>query len=176
MQGPGDGMLSAHALTRNSIEGNCTHTERDRTAIRVDLAGVEANVLDRHDRLRSEGCVSDESIRQRPISSLAENERGSTTTTGKDVEYAPSFSSYRSTSSLEIPARARTLGIANAGPMPISFGSTPVTEVMTNLPRIGRPSSCALERRVRRTAAAPSETCASHVSMIDGSARDKPGV
>jgi hypothetical protein len=41
------------------------------------------------------------------------------------------------------PANAafRTLGMANAGPIPMRFGSTPTTVVMQNLPRIGRPSS-----------------------------------
>lgn len=53
----------------------------------------------------------------------------------------PSLSSYRSTSSFEMPARCRTLGMAKAGPIPMRFGSTPTTVVMQNLPRIGRPSS-----------------------------------
>jgi len=71
----------------------------------------------------------------------------------------PSLISQRSTSSFEIPAFERTLGIAKAGPIPITLGSTPATAQQQNLARMGSPSSFAFERRVRRTAAAPSETC-----------------
>lgn len=40
----------------------------------------------------------------------------------------------------------------------MSLGSTPATAAATNFPRMGRPSFLATERRVRRTAEAPSET------------------
>lgn len=41
----------------------------------------------------------------------------------------------------------------------MTFGGTPTTAEMTNLPRMGRPSFWATLRRARMTPAAPSDTC-----------------
>mmetsp|Transcript_4588 Transcript_4588/g.13230 ORF Transcript_4588/g.13230 Transcript_4588/m.13230 type:complete len:234 (-) Transcript_4588:395-1096(-) len=49
--------------------------------------------------------------------------------------------------------------MATAGPMPMMLGSQPATLKPRKTPMTLRPSSLALERRMRRTAAAPSETC-----------------
>mgnify|MGYP006876458639 CR=1 FL=1 len=45
-------------------DGSATYTESDGATVRVDLLGVEANVLDRHDRLGRESCRSRQTRRK----------------------------------------------------------------------------------------------------------------
>mmetsp|Transcript_12586 Transcript_12586/g.50574 ORF Transcript_12586/g.50574 Transcript_12586/m.50574 type:complete len:273 (-) Transcript_12586:449-1267(-) len=71
-----------------------------------------------------------------------------------------SLSSKRSTSSTDRkPAFSIAAGIATAGPMPITFGSTPTAAKDTNRPMIGKPLARAYERLARTTHPAPSDTC-----------------
>ena len=51
-----------------------------------------------------------------------------------------SLISKMSTSSFEIPALAKTFGMATLGPIPMIRGGQPTTAEMTNLARIGKPS------------------------------------
>ena len=81
--------------------------------------------------------------------------------------HKPSLISKISISSTVKPAAERAAGIAAAGPMPISSGCTPTTWKPRYAPRIGIPSSCAFERRIKRTAEAPSETCDALPAVVE---------
>src|SRR5690349_14400208 len=67
-----------------------------------------------------------------------------------------SFSSTRSTSEIDIPARSRTFLIAPIGATPISSGSLPWVAAVMIRARGVRPSSLALASLISSTAAAPS--------------------
>src|SRR5919204_320904 len=67
-----------------------------------------------------------------------------------------SFSSTRSSSSMVIPARARTFRTAGIGPMPITRGSTPATALATKRPSGSTPSARAFSSLATTSAAAPS--------------------
>src|SRR5438034_4225879 len=58
-----------------------------------------------------------------------------------------------------MPAFSNATGIAFQGPIPMRSGFTPTTLAVTYLPIIFWPSRSAVERFIRSTAAAPSETC-----------------
>mmetsp|Transcript_1560 Transcript_1560/g.6936 ORF Transcript_1560/g.6936 Transcript_1560/m.6936 type:complete len:273 (+) Transcript_1560:2675-3493(+) len=79
-----------------------------------------------------------------------------------------SLSSKRSTSSTDRrPAFAIAAGMATAGPIPMTLGSTPTAAKDTNRPMMGRPLALAYERRARTTHPAPSETCDAFPGVVD---------
>ena len=69
-----------------------------------------------------------------------------------------SLSSYRSMSSAVRPAIFTAAGMATAGPMPMTAGSTPTAAKLRKMPRMGRPRFSASARVVSKQTAAPSET------------------
>ena len=76
-------------------------------------------------------------------------------------EAKASLISQMPTSVVSMPTCSSSLGIATAGPTPISSGAQPATELATQraLMEDERPSSVAVDRRINRVAAAPSLTC-----------------
>uniref|UniRef100_A0A2P2MA20 3-ketoacyl-CoA thiolase 2 n=1 Tax=Rhizophora mucronata TaxID=61149 RepID=A0A2P2MA20_RHIMU len=56
------------------------------------------------------------------------------------------------------PADFTAAGIATAGPIPITAGSTPAAAKLLNTPRIGSPFCIAMLLFIRSTAPAPSLT------------------
>ena len=56
------------------------------------------------------------------------------------------------------PAFFKAAGIANAGPIPITSGGTPLTEKDNSLPKIFNPSFLATSLLANNTTAAPSVT------------------
>mmetsp|Transcript_27290 Transcript_27290/g.67045 ORF Transcript_27290/g.67045 Transcript_27290/m.67045 type:complete len:272 (+) Transcript_27290:59-874(+) len=67
-----------------------------------------------------------------------------------------SLSSNRSTCSTVMPALRTASGMATAGPMPITLGSTPTAAKDTKRPMMGSPLATAYERRASSTHPAPS--------------------
>mmetsp|Transcript_17349 Transcript_17349/g.30577 ORF Transcript_17349/g.30577 Transcript_17349/m.30577 type:complete len:239 (+) Transcript_17349:364-1080(+) len=64
--------------------------------------------------------------------------------------------------------------MATAGPMPMMLGSQPMTLKPRKVPYTGRPSSLALERFMRSTAAAPSLTWLALPAVVDPSFLNAP--
>ncbi len=91
-----------------------------------------------------------------PLTLTFSGSSSSSRMTGSACAAKASFSSTRSMSPTERPARSSALREAGIGPRPIVAGSTPATALATRRAIGRRPSSAARDSEVTRSAAAPS--------------------